>query len=122
MITKQTDLLDTRHWYEKRADDKSHFLDKVYELLSDVQNPTNESNNEQQMSHNKKIVLHVGGEDVRMRIPILKMISLVAKLNPAIEIDIRQSDKYVIIDASYLSLNLPVQGIMIDVIIAEIVK
>ena len=76
MITKQTDLLDTRHWYEKRADDKNHFLDKVYELLSDVQNPTNESNNEQQMSHNKKIVLHVGGEDVRMRIPILRMISL----------------------------------------------
>ena len=75
MIIKQTELLGTGNWYEKLADGKIHLLDKVYDLLSDSHHASITNNNEQQMSHNKKIILHVGGEDVRMRIPMLNILS-----------------------------------------------
>ena len=75
MITKHTELLRTGNWYEKQADEKTHFLDKVYGLFSYPYHPSISDNIEQQMNHNKKIILHVGGEDVRMRIPMLNIIS-----------------------------------------------
>lgn len=75
MITKQTELLGTGNWYEKLVDGKTNFLEKVYDLLSDPHHTSVINNNEQHMSHNKKIILHVGGEDVRMRIPMLNILS-----------------------------------------------
>ncbi len=75
MITKQTELLGIGNWYEKLVDGKTNFLDKVYDLLSDSHHASVVNNNEQHMSHNKKIILHVGGEDVRMRIPMLNILS-----------------------------------------------
>ena len=75
MITKQTELLGTGNWYEKLVDGKTNFLEKVYDLLSDPHHTSVINKNEQHMSHNKKIILHVGGEDVRMRIPMLNILS-----------------------------------------------
>ncbi len=75
MITKQTELLGNGSWYEKLADSKTNFLDKVYDLLTDSHHTSLTNNNEQKMSHNKKVILHVGGEDVRMRIPMLTILS-----------------------------------------------
>lgn len=75
MIVKQTELLDGGSMYEKLADGRVNFLDKVYDLLSDEHHQVDNDTNEQQMSHNKKIVLHIGGEDVRMRIPMLNILS-----------------------------------------------